>query len=171
MTSDGPAITGAQALSPRHEMRVLAGFVAQPIVALLFGFVTFPIVEVTGRPFYGGYTPDKMVGAVAFGLGTAFLGLMIAIFVALPLFVWLRRRGPITRTKTFVSGALLGNLPMITILVIAALRSATDGTEFSPVALTYGTLGAIRAIAFGTAAGLTCAAVFWWIAGRHLEAP
>jgi hypothetical protein len=152
-------------MSHREEMRVFLGFLVQPLVAALFGFVTFPIVEVTGRPLYGGFTPDVGEAALAFGLGAGIVGLFVAVFAALPLFVWLRRRGPITLTKTLVSGALLGNALTVVVVVLAVLGRSGINAQ-SP---TYGLLGGIRVVVFGTATGVACAALFWWIAGRHLQ--
>jgi hypothetical protein len=162
----GRPLTEAPPMSHRQEMRVFVAFLVQPLVAALCGFLAFPIVEVTGRPLYGGYATDVGEAALAFGLGTGLVGLFVALLAALPLFVWLRRRGPITLKKTLISGALLGNVLTVVVVVLAVLGRPGINAQ-SP---TYGLFGGIRAVVFGTAVGMTCAAVFWWIAGRHLRA-
>ncbi len=146
------------------------GFLVQPIVAAAYGFLTFPILDATGRMLEGGYTPEPIQAAVAFGLGTGFAAVFVIVFGALPLFAWLRRRGPITMTKTLVSGASLGNLPTLVIIVWAALRPILFDLPPRTHTTTHWTLlGLLRLPLFGTGAGLTGSAVIWWIAGRHLH--
>jgi hypothetical protein len=159
---------GGPPMSYRQELRVFLAFLVQPLVAALFGFVTFPIVEFTDRQIRGGYSTDLTQAAIAFALGTGLVGFFVAPLAALPLFVWLRRRGPLTRAKTLVSGALLGNLPVVILLVLPQV--GWPGTHGQP--LSYGlVVSAIRALVFGAAIGVTCAGAFWWIAGRHLRLP
>ena len=55
-------------------------------------------------------------------------------------------------------------------LSLAASR-ANAGSMTSLDQLTYGPLGAIRALVFGTFMGLASATVFWWIARRPLTHP
>ena len=151
-------------------MRVFVGFLVQPIVAAAYGFLAFPIVDATGRMLEGGHTPEPTQAAVAFGLGTGLVAVFVMVFGGLPLFMWLRRRGPITMTKTLVSGALLGNLPTLVIIVWAALRTTLFDIPPRTPSTPHGTLqGLIRLTLFGTSVGLTCSAVIWWIAGRHLN--
>jgi hypothetical protein len=155
-------------MPPRDELRVFVAFLVQPLVAALFGLVTFPIVEKTGRPLYC-QTSDSLREAAAFGFGMGLVGLLVTVFAAAPLFAWLRRLDRITVGTTLKSGALLGNLPLGVALVLGAARSFMQDGVANAFAFTYGPLGAVRAFAIGSAVGVGCAAVFWWIAGRYLN--
>jgi hypothetical protein len=152
------------------------GFIVQPVVAALFGFVTWPILEATRLPSYGKFTQDTLGMSVKFALQMGFVGVFVAFGAAMPLFAWLRERGPITSTMTLVSGALLGNLPIAFVLLLVALRAlllvflpALVGPP-EPHPTSHDPFGLIRVTVFGTAAGVTCAAVFWRIVGPHLQA-
>ena len=143
----GRPVAEAPPLSHREEMRIFLGFLVQPLVAALCGFLAFLVLLDDGQEFAP--SNSSLSGSVwaarAFGLAAGIYAFFVAPLAALPLFVWLRRRGPITLATTLVSGAVLGNL----LTIIAAT---------------------IAALVIGTAVGVTCAAAFWWIAGRHLQA-
>lgn len=136
----------APPLSHREEVRVFLGFLVQPVVAALVGLVIFHIsgMGASAMAPSGAALSGPTRAALAFAFATGLVAFVITPVAALPLFVWLRRRGPITLAKTLVSGAVLGNV----LTVVAP----------APVAMV-----------FGTAVGVTCAGVFWWIAGRYLE--
>lgn len=123
-------------------------FLVQPLVAALFGFAAFLVAIDDGRSFAptGATVSGSVWAARAFGLGTGMVAFFVTPLLALPLFVWMRRRGPITLKRTLVCGAVLGNVLSVPMLLVLT----------------------IRGVVFGTAVGLTCAAAFWWIAGRHL---
>ncbi len=115
-----------------------------------------------------------MAVAVAVQLGV--VGFFVAFCAALPLFLWLRSRGPITARKTLVSGAVLGNLPIAFVLLLVALR-ALIGLLIGPLdgppnvhPTPHDPFGLIRGPVFATAIGVTCAAAFWRIVGPHLQA-
>jgi hypothetical protein len=88
------------AMTPKAEMRVLVGLVVQPFVAFAAASLAFP-------------------GPVA--LGAVVTAVFVVIVGALPTIAWLARRGPITLGKALTIGALLGNLPIVLILLLAAL--------------------------------------------------
>jgi len=161
-------IGSARPLSRVDELRVLAGFAVQPFVAALVAFITFQLTEFTGRLLYGQRSFDPLDSATAFAIGVGIVAIGVTVFGALPVLTWKLKHGPLTRRQVFVSGALLGNLPSALIvcgLVIDQLRR-----DASPDlgALTYGLPGLIRVITFGSFIGITSAAVFWWLAGRHI---
>ena len=144
----GWPVTEAPPMSYRQELWVFLGFLVQPVAAALFGFVAFLAVIDDGQSFApsGSMLSGSVWAARAFGLGTGIVAFFVTPLLALPLFVWMRRRGPITLKKTLIGGAVLGNVltvPMLFVLTIGG-------------------------VVFGTAVGVFCAAVFWWIAGRHL---
>ena len=121
----------------RSEGRVLLAFFVQPLVVAILVFI------------------------LAFGAG--FASVFVVAFLAAPAYVWLQRRGRITFRQTLFSGAILGNLPGVLIVAAAAMTGA--GSEPGLTGLTYGALGALRAIAIGTVIGTAAAAVFWWMSG------
>lgn len=143
----GRAVADAPPMSYRQELRVFLGFLVQPLVAALFGFVTFPLLEAASRQASEAYTDDMTGAAIAMGLGTGLVAFFVTPLLALPMFVFLRRRLPVTLRSTLVCGAVLGNVLSVPMLLMLT----------------------IRGVVFGTAVGVTCAAAFWWIAGRHLQ--
>lgn len=145
------------------EGRVLAAFFAQPLIVAILVFLLFPLIDYSGRPLHGGRPVDPMDAAVAVAFGAGFASIFVVAFAAAPAYVWLRRRGPVTLRQTLIGGAILGNLPGILIVAAAAMTGA--GGEPGLTGLTYGALGALRAIAIGTIIGTGAAAVFWWMAG------
>jgi hypothetical protein len=179
MVPNHPNVTEAPALSPRQQRWVLVGLIVQPVVAALFGFVTWPILEVTRLPPHAKFTRDTLGNSVAVAFHMFFVGFFVAFCAALPLFLWLRSRGPITFRKTLVSGALLGNLPIAFVLLLTALRAlllvafpALGGPPPTPTPMPMVDpfVGMTLAAVYPTAIGLTCAAVFWRIVGPHLRA-
>jgi hypothetical protein len=148
----GRPVAGAPPMSHREEMRVFVAFLVQPLVAALCGFLAFLVILDDGQSCAPSNTAlsGSMWAARAFGFAAGLVGFFVTPLAALALFVWLRRRGPITLTKTLVSGAALGNVV--------------------PLAAVLGSSVTFSAVVVGTAVGVTCAATFWWIAGRHLLA-
>ena len=135
------------AMTPKAEMRVLVGLVVQPFVAFAAASLVFP-------------------GPVA--LGAALGAVFVVIVGALPAIAWLSRRGPITLAKALVSGALLGNLPMVVILLLSALTGNLRVPEGGPG---LGGLGPFESAAFGAFVGVSCAFVFWLIVRRAPKGP
>jgi hypothetical protein len=133
------------AMTPKAEMRVLVGLVVQPFVAFAAASLAFP-------------------GPAA--LGAAVAAVFVVIVGALPAIAWLSRRGPITLGKALISGALLGNLPIVVILLLAAL---TDNLRV-PESGGIGVLRMFRSAPFGAFVGMACAFVFWLIVRRAPDA-
>jgi len=154
--------SAAPRLTPAAEGRVAIALLLMPFVSAALGFLLFPLVALTVE----GTPVDMIDGAVAFGLGIGIASLLITGLVALPLLVWLLKRGPVTRRHALLAGAVLGNLPWVPF----AIRLLSIG--LGPEVLTGGhewLLGVWRAVLFGSAIGTASAAVFWLLAGRHLE--
>jgi hypothetical protein len=133
-------------MTPKAEMRVLVGLVVQPFVAFAAASVAFP-------------------GPVA--LGAAVATVFVVIVGALPAIAWPSRRGPITLGKALISGALLGNLPIVVILLLAAL---TGNLRVPESGSGLGVLRMLRSAAFGAFVGMACAFVFWLIVRRAPDA-
>ena len=87
---------------------------------------------------------------------------------AFPAFAWLVSRGPVTRRRVLISGALLGNLPGLVILALAALQQLRRGEPFDVARLAFGWLGLIRTLSLGAFVGMACASVFWLMVRRHV---
>ena len=155
------------AMTPKAEMRVLVGLVIQPFVAFAVGSVAFPAMTYVR----GMLDPDRGSQGVAYGgagaaaLGAAMAAPFVVIFGALPAIAWLSRRGPLTLGKSLISGALLGNLPMVVILLLAALNGNLRASESGSV------LGVqeVTTAAFGAFVGMICALVFWVFAREPAE--
>src|SRR5262245_44574959 len=154
----------------KTEMRVILGFAVQPLVCALVAFMSFPILEYTGRSLYGGRPADALDSAIAVAIGTGLVGFFVTIVAAVPSYLWVRSRGLLSRGVVLWCGVILGNLPSLLIVVLLAINRAQQGQAANFDALTYGVAGAIRAIAFGSFIGAAGAAVFWWIAGRRVSA-
>jgi hypothetical protein len=90
------------------------------------------------------------------------------IFGALPARGWVLKRGPLTRRRVLVAGALLGNAPSALIVGGLALGQLSAGTMPRLDAVIYGYFGLLRVVVFGSFIGVVSAAVFWWLAGRHV---
>jgi hypothetical protein len=159
-------MTGSRALERSQELRLVCAFAIQPFVAAMVTFAMFPVIVFTLPGGAGGGSPVNWLdGAVSVAAGAGVASLPITVFAALPLFLWMRRRGPVRRSAVLWGGVLLGNIPAALIVLGLAVSLAT----LDPQRLTYGIPGAVRAFLIGSAIGVACAAVFWWIAGQYLE--
>jgi hypothetical protein len=138
------------------SLRVGAGLLVQPVVAAALAFATFPLLERTGRSLYSGVSVDLFDGAIAVAAGAALLAPVVAFLAALPLFLWLARRGAISLKHALVCGIVLANVPLLPFIL--------SGTS-------YGVWGAFRAMAFAAMHGTAGALVFWAIAisGTYLD--
>jgi hypothetical protein len=148
-----------------HELRLLMAFAVQPFVAALAAFAISPLVLSTLGTVSGGTPANWLDSAASLAAGAGLVGMPVTVFAALPLFLWMRRRGLVNRRVVLWSGALLGNVPSALIVLGLALSLAT----LDPQRLTFGVTGAVRAFFIGSSIGVACAAVFWWLAGRHLD--
>lgn len=144
-------------LSAAAERRVQHGLAVQPLVAALAGFVVFRVM------YYAAPLQTALVIAVFIGIA----GIVITVCLAYPAFLWLLRRGRVSSTSTIVSGVILGNVPSAIAIGATALgRLRQAGTIPDPSELVA---AGARASLVGSVAGAASAAVFWWIAGRHID--
>src|SRR4029453_7864144 len=81
----------------KKDLMVVIGFAIQPFVCALLAFVSFPILEYTGRGLYGGRPADPLDAAIAVAAGTGLVGFFVTLVAALPSFLWLRSRGLLSR--------------------------------------------------------------------------
>src|SRR5215213_8297334 len=134
-------MTNSRDLRPGSESRLFLAFAVQPFATALLAFVLFPIVEYTGRPLYGGQPASFLDGAVAFAMGVGVTALFVTVLAALPLFVWLQKRGPVTSEQVFASGAILGNLPSALIMASLVLSGSSRGASTDLDSVVYGPAG------------------------------
>ena len=139
----------------------MLGLALQPFVAALLAFILFPVVEFTGGYLYGGRPAVFVDVAISFAAGVGMAGLIVTALGAVPTLVWLLRRGPVTRKQALIGGAVLGNIPGVLIVAAMATSGLSHGAMPDLRELTYGSAGAVRAIALGSFIGATSAAVFW----------
>jgi hypothetical protein len=150
-------------MTPKAEMRVLVGLVVQPFVAFAAAFVAFPAMAYA----QGLFDPDRgsyagsFDGAGPVALGAALAAVFVVIVGAVPAIAWLSRRGPLTLGKALISGALLGSLPAVVILLLAALTGNLRIAENRPA---FDLPRMLPTIGFGAFVGMACALVFWAVA-------
>jgi hypothetical protein len=139
------------------DRRVEIAFLLQPFVCAVLGFALFPLIADTR----GGRFSTPLQFAIVFGLLTGVSSVLIA-GVAASTFERIRKRGPISATRTMLYGAAFGNIPAA-LLVVGTMIVRRDITAFADAVG-----GSLRAIAFGTAVGAASSAVFWLMAGRYV---
>jgi hypothetical protein len=138
----------------------MLGFVLQPFVTAALGFSLFPFFALTDPRIQRISLESLLEGAFAFGLATGFVGLVLTALLAAPVFLWLRRRGPITRRHAVISGVLLGNVPGVLLVGAIFLR----GEAADPTARGFA-IAAVRTVMFGSCIGAAAGAIFWRISG------
>jgi hypothetical protein len=146
--------------------RLLAAFAVLPFVNGLLGFVGFPVVWYigghTGRP----HDPDQV--ARTFGILSGILGLIVTAAGAVPVVLWLMKRGPVSLGQLMTVGLVLGNAPFVLYVVglvlpltITHVIAGTMSQHLMPISdLVAGTL---RALAIGSVMGTVSAIVFWMV--------
>jgi len=144
------------------QPRLLLGLAVQPVVAAVLGFLSFPLIDFSGRLLEPGFPVDRLDAGMAMAFGLAIAATLLTLFGALPAVAWCLSRGPLTRTQTLLAGAILGNVPFAVIVPLAYAHESSRLATFWPV-------GALRALVFGTFFGLAGAAVFWMILTRSLS--
>jgi hypothetical protein len=152
MPSHNPDFFMNKPIKPQDEMRLFLGFLAQPFVAAALAFVTFPLVDLSGRAIYGGAPADPMDAAVALAFGTGVAALIVTLLGAWPAAMWVIKRRAVTLKESLRFGLLLANIPVV------LMTLATGGG--------YGLAGFARAVLFASLLGLSGAAVFWAISIR-----
>jgi hypothetical protein len=149
--------------------RFAAAVIVTPLVAGGCLFATYVLSWWSGvRVFEGPLSdwPRAKDAAISLGVGGTILALIVT-GAAVPLLVWMRRRGPLSLGRFLSLGVVLGNLPFALIVLSIVAVQLVKGTLSGDVArLWYGFSGTVRALALGLAIGPTSAAVFWAIVVR-----
>ena len=150
--------------------RLWLAFALLPVANLLFGYALFPIFW-----WLGGQGSARLVdpasGALAIGILSGVLALLVTICGGIPVLFWLRRRGPITLQQTLAAGVLLGNTPLAAYgfaSLVFALMHLLAGTLSehlaSPTELVVAT---VRVVLLGSVLGLASALVVWTLGIRN----
>jgi len=150
-------------LSPRAELRLVAGFfVVPPSIAALTFLGYLAIWDIGGPGALGSVPFDPVDSALSLATGVGVIAVVVTVFGAVPIVAWLNRRRALTLRTLLLVGAILGNLPFI-LIVLAVL--ATNGRLSSDVARVWdGSAGAMRATALGFGYGVVSASLFWLVA-------
>jgi hypothetical protein len=150
------------------EQRVVLALAAQPVLAAILAAALYPLVEFGGRAALNQRPADSSDAMLAFALGVAVVAVGMTVFVAAPLVLWLRRRGPVTVRHALLSGLLLGNAPAA--FVIVRIMLAESARTVGSVIGSEGWRGGMRAVAFGSFMGVTLALAFHRMCRSYLTA-
>jgi hypothetical protein len=149
-------MTQTRTLSSTDERRLFLGLLVQPPFAAALTYLAFPLIDATGRPLYGGSTPDTADAAIALALGVGLVAALLTVLGVFPTVVWVVKRTTVTFGRAALFGAIFGNIPVV-------VGTALAGS--------YGPVGAVRASVLGTLLGVSGATLFWVLAirGRTLS--
>jgi hypothetical protein len=147
------------------ERRILLGFMAQPFVTALLGFLLFPFLAITD-PRLHGTSPGSLVevGFIS-GMLIGLVGLLITVCAAAPVFYWLRGRGPVTWRHAVISALLFANTPTTLLFGLISFHGRDPRLSAFDAAMI-----AVRVILLSSCIGAVSASIFWWIATGDLRA-
>lgn len=139
-----------------RELRMLAGFAIQPLVAAAVGVVVSPVFA---RPHASYGSPFGLPGFVA--ASAAFAAFFVTIFAAAPVAIWRLRRGPLSFRQGAAWGSIVGCGSMLLLFAWILVFNLTKGLAYQ---LEFGRLmlAPMMGALFGGAGG----AAFWLVAIR-----
>ena len=161
---DRQLFTALASPSGPNWWRVWLAFLLMPPVSAGAAAVVFPVLSL------GGATNG---GSGVFAFIAAIASVFVTVAGALPMFLSLKRRGPISFSRTLWAGAALGNAPgalyaiLILLFTLVHIAAGTISQHLSTPASLLA--GALRVAMLGTAVGTISAAVFWVIALRGTD--
>jgi hypothetical protein len=148
--------------------RIVAAFTVVPVVVFVAARLGFPIVwSMSGNR---GQIISPAEPATAFAALTGFIGLLVTLFGAVPVFVWMKKRGPVSLSRTIGAGIVLGNTPMVAIAIgalyftVLHIVGGTISQHLSPPIDVIA--GFVRLSAIGSVLGASSAFVFWLVGVR-----
>ena len=148
-------------------LRLIAAFVAMPCVSAAVGAVLFPALN----PEIGESADDAVLRYLVL---SGVVGLLVTLFLAVPIVVAELRRGPVSPARAAILGALAGNAPFAMYLVVVfgfAVVHLVEGTLWDRMLpLTHLLVATLRLVAIGATMGAASAVTFWWIALRGTAA-
>jgi hypothetical protein len=164
-------------VTPRDEVRLVGGFFLMPIVAGIVGVALFPAILLTGDWLRSTgtftapparYAPPS--AAIGFGLGVAMIAVVVTAFGAIPAVSQLKKAGTLSLRRLVVTGAVLGNVPLVLIVLVSTAVQFSKGTTLEEMGqMWYGVLGLVRLTVVGTIVGTISSAVFWLVAVRKSD--
>jgi len=151
--------------------RIVAAFAVVPVVVFAVARLGFPIVwYMSGN---SGHITSPSDPASSFAALTAFIGLLVTLFGAVPTFVWLKGRGPVSLSRALGAGVVLGNSPMVAIAIGAlyfTLLHIIGGTISQHLSPPLDVIaGFARLSLIGSVLGAISALVFWLIGLRGTD--
>ena len=151
--------------------RIVAAFAVVPLVVFVVARLGFPIVwSMSGNRGQIISPPDP---ATSFGALTGIVGLLVTLFGAVPTFVWMKKRGPLSLSRTIGAGIVLGNTPMVAIaagalyFTILHIIGGTISQHLSPPLDVI--TGFLRISVIGSVLGAISAFVFWLVGVRGTD--
>jgi hypothetical protein len=151
--------------------RIVAAFAVVPVVVFVVARLGFPIVWYMSGNHGQIISPGDP--ATPFAALTAFVGLLVTLFGAVPAFVWMKQRGPVSLSRAIGAGVVLGNTPMVAIALGALyftllhIIGGTISQHLSPARDVIA--GFARISAIGSVLGGISASVFWLVGVRGTE--
>jgi hypothetical protein len=151
--------------------RIVAAFAVVPLVVFVVARMGWPLVWTMSGNSGQIISPDDP--ATTFAALTAFVGLLVTLFGAVPAFVWMKRRGPVSLSRAIGAGVVLGNSPMV--------ASAIGAASFTILHIIGGTIsqhlsppldviaGFLRLSIIGSVLGVISAFVFWQLGVRGTD--
>ena len=151
--------------------RIVAAFAVVPVVVFFVAYLGHPIV------WYMSGHPGQLTGptdpAVSFATLTTFFGLLTTVFGAVPAFVWMKQRGPVSLSRALGAGIVLGNGPVVAIALGAlyfTLLHIIGGTISQHLSPPLDVIaGFARLSVIGSVLGAISAFVFWLIGVRGTD--
>src|SRR5688572_7731392 len=104
------------ARSSRAHFRMLAGFALVPPTAVLITLGTYELMWKEGLLPHGA-SIDSPDSAWSLGAGVAILAVLMTVFAAIPVVIWLNGRRSLSFGRLLVLGAVLGSVPFALIVV------------------------------------------------------
>ena len=152
-------------------VRIVAAFAVVPAVVFVVARLGYPIVwYISG---HRGQIISPSDPATSFAGVTTIIGLLVTLFGAVPAFVWMKKRWPVSLLRTIVAGVVLGNCPMVAIAIGALyftllhIAGGTISQHLSPPLDVIA--GFVRLSAIGSVLGAISAFVFWMVGVRGAD--
>ena len=160
-------------MTPREEVRLVGGFFLTPIVSGIVGVALFPAILLTGDWLQSSAPPvmyAPRAAAFGFGMVVAILAVIVTAFGAVPAVWVLKKSGALSLRQLVVTGAALGNVPLLLMVLVSTAVQLSKGTTLEEIGHQwYGLLGFLRLAVIGTIVGTISSAVFWVVALRKSD--
>jgi hypothetical protein len=141
-------------------MRIVVGCLVTPFAAAAAMFVA----ALAAEPWLSGGKPaDRFDQPASMAIGVWFLAVFV-LAIAVPMVLWMTKRGPIPLRRVLLLGAVLGVLPIAASVFISSIVAARSS---GPIPLPMTVSSPILMTTFGLFVGVCSAAAFWVVALRN----